>query len=498
MVVKESIAHWDQENEFFGPIKDIPREHYMSMVLPKGSRNTVNVMGSRLSRDRDCFRLYMEYCPGGDLSRLWGSYSNLSLAFPEPYLWKLLRDLARAVHAMDNPSGHGLEGDEAIAHIDFKPENIFLCLPDENEFPKYPIGKLADFGGAIFCSPRDAQEVHAKKVSECKLIEHQQMVVTLLTFFQGAAVSAGYVAPDVERFFKYNNAEVIPARDARPGVTIEDIPRRVTTATNVWNAGLIILDLMSPQQFIPPKFGAQAYTARDTWLDNTVNQMDTDPRLKGYSKLLKETVIRCLNYDPSRRPTPEDLLVRVDIGVNSHCGIMQTKDCLDTQKNNGQYDLDPRIAFSDDYPITQKSGEWTMADGGADNDDDDDEDFPFAKPPGGGGPTPKTPHGKAQARPSYSTTEGAPVDTPFKGFVFGPNAGASIRNFFGAPDEDYEMVDRPEPRHGFSKTSGMREAREDDIPDRQDARPEPPHGFVKSSQLRSQLRQAMQDEMMGG
>jgi serine/threonine protein kinase len=117
MVVKESMANWDKKYEFFGPKKDIPREHYMSMVMPKGSNNTVNVMGSRLFRGRDCFRLYMEYCPGGDLSRLFESYQNLSLAFPEPYLWKVFQDLARAVDAMDKPAGLGLEGGEAIAHM---------------------------------------------------------------------------------------------------------------------------------------------------------------------------------------------------------------------------------------------------------------------------------------------------------------------------------------------------------------------------------------------
>lgn len=135
-----------------------------------------------------------------------------------------------------------------------------------------------------------------------------------------------------------------------------------------------------------------------------------------------------------------------------------------------------------------------MADGDVDNEDDDDDDFSFAKPGGDGGPTPKTPHGKAQAGPSYSTTAGAPQDTPFKGFVFGPNAGASTRNFFDAPDEDYEMVDRPEPRHDFFKKSEMRVAMEDGMPDRQDGKPALPHGFVKSSQL----RQAMEDDMMGG
>jgi len=316
--------------------------------------------------------------------------------------------------------------------------------------------------------------VHSDKVLDGKSIEHEQIVVTLLTLFEGA-FSPGYAAPEVERFFNPGPADHIPARDARAGVVLADIPKRVTTATNVWNAGLIMLDLMSLQQLNWPKFMSQIYSARDTWLDNLINQKDTHPRLKGYSTLLKDTVIQCLNYDPSQRTTPKDLLARVDQGVHLHGGLMQTKDCLDTKKYKGQYDLDPRVAFTDNYPVTQPE-DWLMADGDVDEEDDDDEDFPFAKPGGGsGGPSPKTPHGKAQARSSYSTTAGAPQDTPFKGFVFGPNAGASTRNFFDVPNEDYEMVDRPEPRL------------------RQDGRPKPPHGIAKSSQL----RQAMEDEMMG-
>jgi len=118
MVVKESdVTNWTKEYEFFGPKKDIPREHYMSMIMPKDSSNTIDVMGSRLFRDRGCIRLYMEYCPGGDLSDFLGLYLDQSLTFPEPYLWKIFQDLARAVHAMDNLSGHGLQGDEAIAHM---------------------------------------------------------------------------------------------------------------------------------------------------------------------------------------------------------------------------------------------------------------------------------------------------------------------------------------------------------------------------------------------
>jgi serine/threonine protein kinase len=280
-----------------------------------------------------------------------------------------------------------------------------------------------------------------------------------------AAFSPGYVAPDVERFFKNNDADRIPVRDTRPGVTLADIPRRITTATNIWNAALIMADLISPQRFIKPDWTRQAYSARDTWLDNFINQKDTDPRMQGYSKLLKDTVIQCLSYMPGQRPTPTDLLARVDHGVNQYSGVMQTRDCFNTTKYSGQYDLNPSVPFSDDYPVTQPE-DWEMADDEDDDeDDDDDEGFTPIKRPGGGGPTPKTPHVEApdKARRSKTTTAGAPQDTPLKGFVVGPDAGEATRHFWD-PDPDYERVEPSESRHDYVDDSLLRQAFEGDMP----------------------------------
>ncbi|KAH0356453.1 kinase-like protein, partial [Aureobasidium melanogenum] len=420
--------------EFFGPKKDIPREQYMSMIMPKDSKNTIQIWGHRLFPERNVLRLYMEFCPGGDLKRLLEPYKVRSLTFPEPYLWKLFQDLARAVHAMDNPSGHGLTGDESVAHIDFKPRNIFLCLPDEDNFPKYPWAKLGDFGGAMICSPQDTQEEHSKKVDS-------------------TAVSMGYVAPDRERFDRNNDANNIPARDRIPGIRLEDIPKRVTSATNVWNAALIIADLMAPQPFVPPKFRSQAYNLRERWLDNFINQRDTHPRMQGYSSLLKDTVIQCLNFIPSQRPTPTDLLARVDQGVNLHSGVMRTKACLDNAKYNGQYDLDPSILFEDDYPVTQPE-DWDM-------DMDMDMDSPSTKSLSRRKPAPVTPHKPKNPR-SITTKAGALRDTPGQVFLLGPDAGRSVQDFFD-PAAGFEKVDRSVTRPDFIDEEGLRQAFEDEM-----------------------------------
>ncbi|KAK6007133.1 hypothetical protein QM012_006141 [Aureobasidium pullulans] len=438
MVVKEvwhglkSISGDDSNDdyEFLGPKGDIPREQYMSMIMPKDSKNTIQIWGHRLFPERNCLRLYMEYCPGGDLKRLLEPYQERSLAFPEPYLWKLFQDLARAVHAMDNPSGHGLKGDESVAHIDFKPGNIFLCLPDVDNFPKYPWAKLGDFGGAMISSPQDTEEEHKEKVDS-------------------TSTTAGYVAPDIERFFRNGTANTIPVRDRRPDVTLEDVPKRVTSATNVWNAALIIADLMAPQPFDPPRFDHLVYDARDIWLDNFINQKDTNPRMQGYSSLLKDTVIECLNWIPSHRPTPVDLLARVDRGVTLHSGVMRTTDCFDTTQYNGEHDLDPSIPFVDDYPVTQPE-DWDM-------------DFSSTKSVSAERLTPFTPYKKQPKNPRSITTKGgAPQDTPAQGFMLGPNAGESTKKFLD-PAAGYEKVDQSVPRSNFIDEDGLRLAFEDEM-----------------------------------
>lgn len=135
MVVKETwpVTDWNNEYDFFGPNKDVPREEFMSRILPKES-NVIDIICSRLFKERNALRLYMEYCkwsminfrafladtslgPGGDLRRLLHEYQERSHVFPEPFLWKVFHDLARAIQAMDNPSGHGLKGDESVAHV---------------------------------------------------------------------------------------------------------------------------------------------------------------------------------------------------------------------------------------------------------------------------------------------------------------------------------------------------------------------------------------------
>ena len=74
---------------------------------------------------------------------------------PEAFLWLLLKNIAEAIYSLETgliykagaTESDVKEGWTPLAHLDIKPENIFLKAPaDPNSFPR-PV--LADFGCMI-------------------------------------------------------------------------------------------------------------------------------------------------------------------------------------------------------------------------------------------------------------------------------------------------------------------------------------------------------------
>lgn len=95
-------------------------------------------------------RIYMEYCPHGDLKRLYKRYRKFRcvcpcvgtnfealkvsrLYMPEPFLWSVFHHLVEAAVAMRCGPADGGWGDHEIVHRDIKPgnsqsPNFFLTL----------------------------------------------------------------------------------------------------------------------------------------------------------------------------------------------------------------------------------------------------------------------------------------------------------------------------------------------------------------------------------
>ncbi|KXS99124.1 hypothetical protein AC578_3534, partial [Pseudocercospora eumusae] len=130
------------------------------MDLP-GSSSVVNIRNWRSKmffQGSAGYRIYMEFCSGGDLWTQFRDFWPSSQTFmPEPYLWAIFDSLVTA--------GLLMEGDhlrdaartlwDQIVHGDMKPDNVFLSENNSATFRGFPLAKLGDFGLATLFPQRD-------------------------------------------------------------------------------------------------------------------------------------------------------------------------------------------------------------------------------------------------------------------------------------------------------------------------------------------------------
>lgn len=145
-----------------------------------------------------------------------------------------------------------------IAHRDIKPDNIFLDLPTQSFFNKYPTPKMADFGLAIETSTLTAE-------NNGRL-----------------AGTKGYRAPEQMREIQQHGSNE---------------PFMLSSYTNVFAVGIVLLELMNLERVEQKHYqwGPEPHT--------TNFRADMN-----HSRSLRDLVMRCLEYDPLARITAEDLL----------------------------------------------------------------------------------------------------------------------------------------------------------------------------------------------
>ena len=120
IVIKECILKGDK---FFDPAQwhnnhgdVIPLEAWLVYRLTHDPSNIVEHLGHRIFEARETYRLYMEYCALGDLTSFAQPYAMGQFNFPEPFLWKVLGDLAKAAVTMDAPFQTNNEEDQCLVH----------------------------------------------------------------------------------------------------------------------------------------------------------------------------------------------------------------------------------------------------------------------------------------------------------------------------------------------------------------------------------------------
>ncbi|EKG18457.1 hypothetical protein MPH_04259 [Macrophomina phaseolina MS6] len=114
-------------------------------------------------------RLWLKYAPYGDLGGLIRHYEDHELVFPEPFVWYVFNAMAKALLFLESgrmdPTLPPVGGWTPTYHIDIKPVNIFLGVPEsfpgpgvDNWHAHYPKPILGDFGVANEYPAADARD----------------------------------------------------------------------------------------------------------------------------------------------------------------------------------------------------------------------------------------------------------------------------------------------------------------------------------------------------
>ncbi|KAM0798993.1 kinase-like domain-containing protein [Usnea florida] len=269
MVIKESNAFHAQEWAREG----VPEEVKMMRRMNKTDCPTVpDLIGYKRYVKVRKHRIYMEFCPHGDLEFLNIKYKRFWTFFPEPFLWYTFYNLVKVAVAMER-GPHDSSWGYQIVHRDLKPGNIFLGLEDENsEFPTYPVAKIGDWGLACKIKPDD----------------HENPIR-----LQGPG-TPHYLAPE----------QLLPADVSERQTQINKhesgkapLPK-ISAHTNIWGIGAIMFEL---------------------WIHEPVTHFLVDMVLKDvpdthnprYSSTLTDLIKLCLMKEPEERPRLEELELKI-------------------------------------------------------------------------------------------------------------------------------------------------------------------------------------------
>lgn len=261
--------------DMWDPYNRQPLEFYCQDILQRlyETKNVAWAHKFEIDVPKLLYRLYLAFCPFGDLDSLIIHYGHHPRdEIPEPLLWYFFESLAETGLLMERgylnaPSGHAWQ---EIVHRDLKPANVFLDFANETTFPRYPAAKLADFGLAFTTSPSDPLNP---------------------TIWNAGGGTQGYLPPEQLPFIDEQTREPVDAF-------------QLLSHTNVWGVGAIMLSLL--------RRGRLEREDQLRYLPGTIAAYGAAQELQGiYSEDLLELVNRCLRFDPAERICFADLLHQI-------------------------------------------------------------------------------------------------------------------------------------------------------------------------------------------
>ncbi|CAD0111949.1 unnamed protein product [Aureobasidium uvarum] len=383
VVIKDSwqpIELWAQEDWWEkGRLGYDPRESIMNRLLSlptpeRWERYIVEYLGHSINHIWKVSRTYMEYCDGGDLHNLMNAqikaYRHLNPNYgsegsghdspkwvdsaagtraPEPFIWYYLKQMAVALHRMNNIPLRRYKDNYQVVHQDIKPQNIFLTHPDPEDFPQYPICKVST--PIIHKIPQQISD-HAAKIGD---FGSSHVTFPLDPDNPGEyydAVTPGYIAPEMD----------------------EDVCNKeaweLSSATNIAMSAVTLMRLENPDSINYEEKGWQEPFTHDL-ADLTFD----------YSIELRDLLEAMLSNNPASRPRPRDIIEWLySKDVQPHWRQMATApDCNDFELCSSSDDDDDDEDDNDNATVKAKAkklldvvGSAVMA--GTDDDDEEEEE----------------------------------------------------------------------------------------------------------------------------
>ncbi|MCJ1363918.1 hypothetical protein MMC16_003027 [Acarospora aff. strigata] len=228
-------------------------------------RRIAGLLNSSILPDRT--ELYLEFCDAGDLQDLIDTYLTRRTLIPEPFLWHVLVQLSEALAFLHD--GWSIEDNRPytrstppwnrIIHRDIKPANIFLKFRTHHHCQNaYPDIKLGDFGlAAVTTDPAHTADFY------CGTYAWQPPEIPEATA-KGDIWALGGIIHAL-------------AHEGRP--PLADVPLFMAS----WGWGERQWQLM-PEARVPQSINGKYSAALDRWM------------------------MRCLRWDPSLRPSGEELV----------------------------------------------------------------------------------------------------------------------------------------------------------------------------------------------
>ncbi|CAD0114064.1 unnamed protein product [Aureobasidium uvarum] len=254
--------------------------HVQQRLAPNGSLDTCTVpilAVERMHGYKKGWRTYMHYYSKGDLSKVINKHTELGeRPLPESFLWFVFHRMAKALVAMDETFREPGKEHPVIIHRDIKPSDILMGHPGslgkDVDWVLYPPAYMGDFG---FCYLTSNDNSWTKKLG---------------------SGTKGYIPPESE--FRPVNEDSIPP----------------SSKANVWGVGeSILVAMMTRHSRSVAGASGPRYRLNQSW-----QHLIEQGKWNGYSADLIGVAELCVRNQPEERPTPQELLQKLEAQIDQH------------------------------------------------------------------------------------------------------------------------------------------------------------------------------------